>query len=387
MFQILKQTNIDFMSRRKAYLAFSSVLLILALIVVGVKWLNLGIEFTGGTEMQVKYVSAPDLSAIRSALKDAGLGNPVVTTIGDTDLNEVYVRLGVIAEEGEDADLTTQVMFALHTDEDRAHHDRGMINLNETNEEALRIKLQSSPGISPDDAVALAVSISEHRRENAVIGAYEELEGLTGMTPAAMEFMQSQMFIGEFALRSQSFIGPAIGAELLEKAMWAVIGSLAGMLVYIGIRFQFQWGVAALVALFHDTIITLGLFSLFSQQMSLPVVAAFLTLIGYSVNDTVVVFDRIRENLRLRANQKMIDVVNKSINQTISRTIITSGSTAFVVIGLWILGGEALRSFAFVLTIGVIVGTYSSICIASPVLVMWKDAVLRKKLGSDRRTA
>ncbi len=133
--------------------------------------------------------------------------------------------------------------------------------------------------------------------------------------------------------------------------------------------------------------ITLGLFSLFGQQMSLPVVAAFLTLVGYSVNDTVVVFDRIRENLRLRANQKLIDVVNKSINQTLSRTIITSGSTSFVVIGLWILGGEALRSFAFVLTIGVIVGTYSSICIASPVLVLWKDAVLRKKLGRDRRTA
>lgn len=387
MFQILKKTNIDFMSRRKVYLAFSSVLIILALIVVGVKWLNLGIEFTGGTEMQLKYASAPDLSAVRSALKDAGLGNPVVTTIGDTELNEVYIRLGVTAEEGEDADLTTQVMFALHTDADRANHDSGMINLNETNEEALRIKLQSSPGISPEDAVALAAAISEYRRENAVIGAYEELEGLTGMTPAAMEFMQGQMFIGEFALRSQSFIGPAIGAELLEKAMWAVIGSLAGMLVYIGIRFQFQWGIAALVALFHDTIITLGLFSLFSQQMSLPVVAAFLTLIGYSVNDTVVVFDRIRENLRLRANQKLIDVVNKSINQTISRTIITSGSTAFVVIGLWILGGEALRSFAFVLTIGVIVGTYSSICIASPVLVLWKDAVLRKKLGRDRRTA
>ena len=228
MFQILKQTNIDFMSRRKAYLAFSSVLVILALIVLGVKWLNLGIEFTGGTEMQLKYASAPDLSAIRSALKDAGLGNPVVTTIGDIDLNEVYIRLGVTAEEGEDADLTTQVMFALHTDADRANHDSGMINLNETNEEALRIKLQSSPGISPEDAVALAVSISEYRRENAVIGAYEELEGLTGMTPAAMEFMQSQMFIGEFALRSQSFIGPAIGAELLEKAMWAIIGSLAG---------------------------------------------------------------------------------------------------------------------------------------------------------------
>jgi len=201
------------------------------------------------------------------------------------------------------------------------------------------------------------------------------------MTPEAMEYLREQMFIGKFALRSQSFIGPTIGAELLKKAMLAILGSLVGVLFYIAIRFQVQWGIAALAALFHDTVITLGLFSLFNQQMSLPVVAAFLTLIGYSVNDTVVVFDRIRENLRLRGNQKLIDVVNKSLNQTLSRTVITSGSTWFVVVGLWILGGEALRPFAFVLTIGVIVGTYSSICIASPVLVLWKEAVLRKKGG------
>ncbi len=385
MFQILKQTNIDFMSRRKIFLAFSGVLLILALSVLGVKWLNLGIEFTGGTEMQVKYVTAPDLSAIRSALKDAGLGNPVVTTIGAPELNEVYVRLGVAAESGEEGDLTSQVMGALHTAQDKANHDSGMINLNETNEEALHAKLQASPDIGEEDADALAASISEYRRENAVIKSYEDLAGLAGMTPGAMEYLRNQMFIGKFALRSQSFIGPAIGAELLEKAMWAILGSLAGVLIYIGIRFQFQWGVAALAALFHDTAITLGLFSLFNQQMTLPVVAAFLTLIGYSVNDTVVVFDRIRENVRLRGNQKLVDVVNKSINQTLSRTVITSGSTWFVVVGLWILGGEALRPFAFVLTIGVIVGTYSSICIASPVLVLWKEATLRRKGGGSVR--
>ena len=387
MFQILKQTNIDFMSRRKVYLAFSGLLVIISLAILGVKWLNMGIEFTGGTEMQVKYVASPDLSDIRTALKAAGLGNPVVTTIGDTDLHEVYIRLGVKAEDGKEGDLTSRVMGALHTTADKANHDSGMVNLNETNQEALQLKLRAAPLLTDDEADALAASISVYRRENAVIGSYEELDSLAGMTPGAMEYLRNQMFIGQFALRSQSFIGPAIGAELLEKAMWAVLGSLAGVLLYIGIRFQFQWGVAALAALFHDTVITLGLFSLFNQQMSLPVVAAFLTLIGYSVNDTVVVFDRIRENLRLRGNQKLVDVVNKSLNQTLSRTVITSGSTWFVVVGLWILGGEALRPFAFVLTIGVIVGTYSSICIASPVLVIWREAILRKKVGGGARNS
>ena len=387
MFQILKQTNIDFMSRRKVFLTFSGCLMILSLIVLGVKWLNLGIEFTGGTEMQLKYAAAPDLSDIRTALKDAGLGNPVVTTIGAPELHEVYIRLGVQAEDGEEGDLTSQVMGALHTAEDKANHGSGLTNLNETNQEELQGKLRAAPGLGREDADALAAAISELRRENAVIVSYEDLEGLPGMTPDARAYLENQTFIGKFALRSQSFIGPAIGAELLEKAMWAILGSLAGVLLYIGVRFQFQWGVAAMAALFHDTVITLGLFSLFNQQMSLPVVAAFLTLIGYSVNDTVVVFDRIRENLRLRGNQKLVDVVNNSINQTLSRTVITSGSTWFVVVGLWILGGEALRPFAFVLTIGVIVGTYSSICIASPVLVIWREAILRKKMGGGARNS
>lgn len=381
MFQILNQTHIDFMSRRKIFLIFSAAVMVISLSVLSVRWLNLGIEFTGGTEMQVKYIASPDLSEIRSALKQAGLGSPVVTTIGDPAMNEVYIRLGVSAEEGEEGDLTSQVLGALHSDEDKANHDSGMINLNETNEEALKDKLEAAAGLGPEEAETLAASISDYRRENAVIHSYDELSGLAGMTPEAMEFLKTQMFLGQFSLRSQSFIGPAIGAELLQKAMWAILGSLMGVLIYIGIRFQFQWGVAALAALFHDTVITLGLFSLFDQQMSLPVVAAYLTLIGYSVNDTVVVFDRIRENLRVRRGQKLVDVVNKSINQTLSRTIITSGSTWFVVLGLWILGGEALRPFAFVLSIGVVVGTYSSICIASPILVLWKETVLRKKVG------
>ena len=183
-------------------------------------------------------------------------------------------------------------------------------------------------------------------------------------------------------MRSQSYIGPAIGKELMQKAMFAILGSLIGMLIYIWIRFQLQWGFAAVVALTHDAVITLGLFSLFGKEMSLPVVAAFLTLIGYSVNDTVVVFDRIRENLRNRRGTDLIDIVNLSINQTLSRTIITSGLTWIVVFGLYLFGGEALKPFSFVLSVGVLVGTYSSIYVASPFLVMWQQFITRRGMGS-----
>jgi preprotein translocase subunit SecF len=161
----------------------------------------------------------------------------------------------------------------------------------------------------------------------------------------------------------------------VKKALGAVLGSMAGMLIYIWIRFEFQWGLAAVIALVHDTIITLGLFSLFGYEMSLPVVAAFLTLVGYSVNDTVVIFDRIRENLRAKGGTvaSLPDLINTSMNQTLSRTILTSLLTWIVCAFLFALGGPALRDFSFVMVVGIIVGTYSSIYIASPFLVVWQE--------------
>jgi preprotein translocase subunit SecF len=178
-----------------------------------------------------------------------------------------------------------------------------------------------------------------------------------------------------FEVRSQSYIGPTVGKELVKKALGAVLGSMAGMLVYIWVRFEFQWGLAAVIALVHDTIITLGLFSLFGYEMSLPVVAAFLTLVGYSVNDTVVIFDRIRENLRAKGGtvSSLPDLINTSMNQTLSRTILTSLLTWIVCAFLFALGGPALRDFSFVMVVGIVVGTYSSIYIASPFLVVWQE--------------
>jgi preprotein translocase subunit SecF len=176
----------------------------------------------------------------------------------------------------------------------------------------------------------------------------------------------------------------------MNKAMFAILGSLAGMLAYIWIRFQLRWGIAAVLALVHDTIVTLGLFSLFHYEMSLPVIAAFLTLIGYSVNDTVVVFDRVRENVRARTSPTFEETLNLSLNQTLSRTIITSGLTFLCVLALYLFGGPALEPFSFVLTVGIIVGSYSSISVAAPVIVLWSRRSGRKptidsEAGAERR--
>jgi preprotein translocase subunit SecF len=208
------------------------------------------------------------------------------------------------------------------------------------------------------------------------------------LAPRVVAALKSAQGETAFVVRSQSYIGPTIGKELVKKALGAVLGSMAGMLIYIWIRFEFQWGLAAVIALVHDTIITLGLFSLFGYEMSLPVVAAFLTLVGYSVNDTVVIFDRIRENLRAKGGTvtSLPDLINTSMNQTLSRTILTSLLTWIVCVFLFGLGGPALRDFSFVMVVGIIVGTYSSIYIASPFLVVWQEwlsARAKNKMPSE----
>jgi preprotein translocase subunit SecF len=195
------------------------------------------------------------------------------------------------------------------------------------------------------------------------------------LAPKVVAALKSAQGPDAFQVRGQSYIGPTIGKELVKKAFGAVLGSMLGMLVYIWIRFEFQWGLAAVIALAHDTVITLGLFSLFGYEMSLPVVAAFLTLVGYSVNDTVVIFDRLRENIKARGGTvgNFPDLINVTMNQTLSRTILTSLLTWIVCIFLFALGGPALRDFSFVLVVGIVVGTYSSIYIASPFLVVWQN--------------
>jgi preprotein translocase subunit SecF len=168
-------------------------------------------------------------------------------------------------------------------------------------------------------------------------------------------------------------VGPTVGQQLQKKAALATLYSLLGMLIYLWFRFQLIYGVAAVVACFHDTLITVGAFALTGQEISLTVIAAILTLVGYSMNDTIVVFDRIRENLRLSRRESLPDVVNRSINQTLSRTVLTSGLTFLTVLSLYIFGGQVLRGFSFALVIGILIGTYSSIAVAAPMLVAWQQ--------------
>ena len=183
----------------------------------------------------------------------------------------------------------------------------------------------------------------------------------------------------EFQVRREEKVGPKIGEELKSKAVWAILYAMIGILIYISWRFEFKFAVGAIVALFHDVLITVGIFSLLNKEISLAIVAALLTIVGYSLNDTIVVFDRIREDLALMRSQPYEAIINASINQTLGRTVITSLTTFLVVVCLFTLGGEVIHDFAFALMIGVIVGTYSSIFVASPVLIEWHSRLLAKK--------
>ncbi len=201
---------------------------------------------------------------------------------------------------------------------------------------------------------------------------WDEVAEAEGVSDEVVTLLQSEANFGQFTVLSTESVGPQIGGELQRKGIWAVVFSLFGMLLYIWYRFELRFGVGALVAVFHDFIIVLGLYSLMNFEFNLPTIAAFLTLVGYSVNDTVVIFDRVRENMKRHRRLPLVDVMNKSLNQTLARTLMTSGTTLFAVGSLFVLGGDVIRGFAFVLLVGVVIGTYSSIFVASPFALLWE---------------
>ncbi len=376
--QFFKETKIDFMSKKYLWISLSALVIIGGIVSLSLRGINFGIEFVGGTEIQLKFMEAKSVQEIRDELSEQGLGSAQIQQIGDPELNEVLIRIPLMPEQ--EGNIADQVYHSLRKEEYRRKIEEGLIDLNIANKKVIESMLLEAPGATAQRASDIAEGLVTYRKEHmGIITAFAEIEALPEFNPEYINHLKENSFLGDFAERRQEFIGAIVAPELRNKAIRAIIGSLIGMLIYIWIRFQFQWGLAAIVALFHDVLITLGIFSLSGKEFSLPVVAAFLTLVGYSVNDSIVVFDRIRENIRLKVGEDFIKIINLSINQTLSRTIITSLLTWLVVLFLFFMGGEVINPFAFVLFVGIIVGTYSSIYIASPFLIIWKRIFKSKK--------
>lgn len=285
-----RKTNIDFMSRRNIALVFSAILIVISITSLATRGLNFGLDFTGGTLIEVGYPSAPNTNEVRENLAAAGFDSIVQTFGAATD---IVVRIPPGEIEESSAELSTRVLAAL-----------------------------------------------------------------------------SQGVEGEIEMRRVEFVGPQVGDELAEQGILAVIYAMVGVFLYVMFRFQWRFSVGAVAALFHDITISMGIISLVQIEFDLTVVAAILAVVGYSLNDTIVLFDRIRENFPRYRKRQPVEVVNTSINETLSRTLMTSTTTLLVLLALFYFGGEIIHGFAFTLIVGVLVGTYSSIYVASSALLM-----------------
>ena len=286
------KTHFDFMGKIKGAMVLSGIVILIGLGSIAVSGgLKYGIDFAGGTLVQLQLKSPPDIEVIRDGLKTIGLGESTIQEFGSK--KDILIRV--------------------------------------------------------------------ERSE-------EKLEAVGAMIKRSLS---GEFNIDEITLERVEMVGPKVGRDLREKALLSILYAIIGIVIYISWRFEFQYAIAAIIALIHDVLVTMGAFSIFDKEFTLVIVAAFLTIIGYSLNDTIVVFDRIRENLRRRGKSSLSEIINSSINQTLSRTLLTSGTTLLVVVALFFFGGEIIHDFSFALLVGVFVGTYSSIFIASVFLVYW----------------
>ncbi|WP_321531907.1 protein translocase subunit SecF [uncultured Desulfuromonas sp.] len=299
--QLIKpDINVDFVGKRNMAFVLSIVLILVgigSLIVKGGP--NYGVDFAGGTLVQLRFEQNTTAGEIKKALIPNVLDNATVQQFGD-DANEYLIR------------------------------------------------------------------------------AQESDSGLQGLRSQILEALEPVYGAGKVDMRRIEMVGPQVGQELRNQGLMAILYAMIGILVYITWRFEFRFAVGAIVALVHDVLLTLGAFSLFGKEIDLPIIAAFLAIIGYSLNDTIIVYDRIRENVGKYHGSGLALTVNRSINETLSRTILTSGTTLLVVLALFLFGGGVIHNFAFALLIGVLVGTYSSIFVASPILIAWQEKAAGK---------
>jgi preprotein translocase subunit SecF len=346
--------------------------------------LPLDVDFTGGTVVRVKFDQKPDADRIRAAADKAGLKDTHVQTIAGSSAssNEVLITLAQkqTSENALDQGRATIVNALTANYSKTGPESAGKLDLDNAGRASLGSWLAQK---DPEHLGELQTSQAHYAQQAEAITGYRDathgglidsIDNLSSVAePAVVAELKQDAYLSGFNIRNVEIVGPQVGNALKKQALSATLYSLAGMLIYLWFRFELIYGVAAVVAVFHDTLITVGAFSLSNQEVSLTVIAAILTLVGYSMNDTIVVFDRIRENLRMSRREPLADLVNRSINQTLSRTVLTSGLTFLTVLSLYVFGGEVLHGFSFALVIGILIGTYSSIAVAAPMLVAYQD--------------
>jgi preprotein translocase subunit SecF len=379
--ELLKNTNFDFLGRKWPFIIASLVLTVAGLVSIAMQGgLRYGIDFKGGALMTVKFASTPPVEQIRKAMKrDVSVQN----ISGGGAVNEVEIG-AELANEDQLAQNRREMEDALNAT--FGQPNSGKLDLNNASQQALVDRLReplarANVALTDDQLRTVARDLASFRdtQMSGLVTDYNQLSSVPGVNATVLNTLRAETYLAPFHVTQVQIVGPKVGADLRNKAALATLYALAGMLVYIAFRFEWIYGLGAVIAVFHDTVITIGLFSMFREEISMTVIAALLTLVGYSMNDTIVIFDRIRENLKLTRREPLEQVMNRSINQTLGRTIMTSGLTFLTVVALFLFGGPVLHGFSFALLCGIIVGTYSSIFVASPIVLFWHNYMDKRR--------
>lgn len=361
-----QNTNIPFIPKAKLFLSISGVLVFLALVSLLVFGLNYGIDFAGGTEILVQFNQKVNPDQIRAAMAQKTGLTAEVQNYGSDNANQVIIKLANISY------VTPEREAAVHEAMKSAFAEKGLRRFHHSSEGGDKIEFTLNEQVSTEEVKKILAAADSPASDITVGGGegrYTYRCVLEGLTPHIEQALAEQVGAGTFKILRLDTVGPKVGAELKSKSMLTILYCLLGMLIYIAFRFDFRFAPGAIIALIHDTVICVGVYAALGLEFTIPTIAALLTLAGYSINDTIVVYDRIRENLSKTKTRPMEEVFNEAINQTLSRTIMTSFVTLLAVGSMLIFGGSVILDFSLVMFIGIIVGTYSSIFVASPLSI------------------
>jgi preprotein translocase subunit SecF len=383
--QFFKTPHIKFMKYKYIALAVTAAIVLAGVLNITVfKGLKLGVDFGEGTLVRVMLKSPQPVGDVREMLQRVGLGNSVIQESGKSGREYQIRTMQVVNLKASDqeqmeahAAQADKVIMALRGEAGNPEAARGLKDLNALDEKSLAALLESSfPGSGPDAARAVIAQ----RNTQGIIADFAELQGL-GLKPEVLTFLKDKTYLGNLTVLSRETVGPQVGADLRKKAVLATIWSLIGMLVYIALRFKLEYGVAAIFTLTQDVLITMSLYSFTNREINLPIIAGILTIVGYSINDTIVIFDRVRENQKALRKESLEEIMNLSVNQCLGRTLITSGTVFLTVGALFLFGGDVINDFAFLMLIGTIEGVYSTVYLSCPVVLFWQKWFKPKRGG------
>jgi preprotein translocase subunit SecF len=383
---LFKTPHINFMKYRFVFLGITlAIILAGALNIFLGSGLKMGVDFAGGTLVRVMFKTPTAVADVRQTLRDVGLGDSTIQETGrarhEFQIRTMQIVKAADAQQEIEAHqkLGDNVIATLRGRDGEAETARGLKDLNSIDAAGLTSLLSENFASEAAQLTEKILGTSGVRTSKGLLSDYAELQE-AGLKPDVVTFLKDKTFLGKMTVLSKETVGPQAGADLRKKAVQAMIWSLIAMLIYIAFRFKIQYGISAIITLTQDVLVTVAIYSFTSREINLPIIAALLTIVGYSINDTIVIFDRVRENQKALRKEPLVNIMNLSVNQCLGRTIITAGTVFLTLLALFIFGGSVINDFAFAMLIGSIEGVYSTIATSCPV-VLWYTRLFPKAKG------